>query len=260
MIPLLMIHGVCGDGTVFNRMAALYAAHGFLTRTPTLFADLRVNEAPGARLAALTLRDYVEAMAAEARGFERETGQPVVLLGHSMGGLIVQKLAAMGIGRAGVLVTPAPPADCITPALSQLVTFWNVIRSGDVTRGHKIWRTGFDWGVLNQVPKERRDAIYARLVFDSGQVFRDLGRPKDDPHHTAVIDAADVKIPLLAIAAGRDRAIPAAAVRKIARKYRASGSALVEYPRHGHWIVDEVGTERVVADSVAWLKQKLARA
>lgn len=260
MIPLLMIHGVCGDGTVFNRMAGLYAAHGFLTRTPTIFSNLRQPDAPHPDLPKLTLHDYVEAMADEARAFERETGQAPVLLGHSMGGLIVQKLAARGIGRAGILLTPAPPADCLTPALSQLVTFWNVIRAGDIDRGYKIWRTGFDWGVLNQIPKDRRAAAYERLVFDSGRVFRDLGRPQEDPHRTAFIDASDVKIPLLAVAAGRDRAIPAAAVRKIARKYRASGAALLEYPRHGHWIVDEPGTDRVVADTVRWLTQKLARA
>lgn len=257
MIPLLMIHGVGCDGTVFNRMAALFSAQGFLTRTPTLFPELRVGENPSPALGALCLKDYVDAMAHEAKAFAAETGKPVALLGHSMGGLIVQKLASQGVGAAGVLLTPAGPADCQTFALGPLYTFWNILRSGDTTIGHKIWRKGFDWGVLNGVPKERRDAIYARALYESGLVYRDLGRPAEDPHKTAYIDAKDVRIPLLTVNAGRDRATVPAMVRKVAAKYAAVGGQLIEYPRNAHWIVDEPGTDRVVNDISGWLKRAM---
>jgi alpha-beta hydrolase superfamily lysophospholipase len=208
-------------------------------------------------LAKLTLHDYVEAMAQEAQAFAAETGRPAALLGHSMGGLIVQKLAARGLGAAGVLLTPAQPTDCQVFALSPLFTFWNIVKAGDVNRSYKVWRKGFDWGVLNQVPKERRDAIYAQALHDSGLVYRDLGRPADDPHRTAFIDAKDIKIPLLTVCAGRDRTTVPAAVRKVAVKYRECGGQLLEYPRHGHWILDEPGVEHVVGDIAAWLKRVL---
>ena len=34
---------------------------------------------------------------------------PPVLLGHSMGGLLAQLLAAKGLARAAILLTPTPP-------------------------------------------------------------------------------------------------------------------------------------------------------
>jgi alpha-beta hydrolase superfamily lysophospholipase len=260
LIPLLMIHGVGCDGTAFNRMAPLFSAHGFLTRTPTLFPDLRVRENPSEGLSKLCLHDYVEAMAAEAAQFQKETGRPVALLGHSMGGLIVQKLAARKIGAAGVLLTPAQPADCQKFALGPLYTFWNIVRDGDVNKAYKVWRKGFYWGVLNCVDPAKRAAIYATALFDSGLIYRDIGRSKDDPHRTATIDAADIAIPLLTVCAGRDRATVPAAVRAVAAKYRDSGGQLLEYPRNGHWIVDEPGTDRVVSDIAAWLKRALGGA
>lgn len=257
MIPLLMIHGVGCDGSVFNRMAGLFAAHGFNPRTPTLFPDLRVAESPSPDLAKLTLHDYVEAMTREAQTFAADAGRPVALLGHSMGGLIVQKLAARGIGAAGVLLTPAQPADCQVFALSPLFTFWNIVQAGDTTRSYKVWRTGFDWGVLNQVPKDRRDSIYAQALYDSGLVYRDLGRPSQDPNRTAFIDARDISIPLLTVCAGRDRATVPAAVKKVAAKYRPRGGQLLQYPHHGHWIIDEPGVDRVVHDVSTWLKRAM---
>lgn len=252
-----MIHGIGCDGTVFNRMAAQFAARGFLTRTPTIFPSLRTTEAPSPALAQLSFQDYVDAMAEDARAFAAETGRPLVLLGHSMGGLIVQKLAARGMGALGVLVTPAAPADCHTTTLSQILTFWNIAQANDIRRSFKVWRTGFYWGVLNAVPRGRRAEIYANAVYDGGRIYRDVGRPHQDPNRTAFIDAADVKIPLLTVCAGRDRATPPASVRRTAAKYRGSGGQILEYPRSGHWIVDEPATDRMVGDIATWVKRKL---
>lgn len=252
-----MIHGVGCDGAVFNRMAGLLSAAGFLTRTPTLFPDLRVRDNPSAALSKLSLNDYVDAMEADARAFEKETGRPIALLGHSMGGLIVQKLATRGIGKAGVLLTPAQPADCQVFSFGPLYTFWNIVKVGDVNRAYKVWEKGFCWGVLNRVEPARRAAIYAQAVYDSGLVYRDLGRPKADPHHTAFIDAKDVKIPLLTIGATKDRATVVRAVRKVGQKYAGVGGAYLEYRQSGHWLVDEPATERVVSDIARWLTKKM---
>jgi alpha-beta hydrolase superfamily lysophospholipase len=255
-----MIHGVGCDGAAFNRFAGLMAAHGFNPRTPTLFPDLRVggDGPPPEGLAKLTLKDYVDAMEAEARAFEKEAGRPVALLGHSMGGLIVQKLLSRGVGAAGVLLTPAQPADCRVFSWSVFYTFWNILRVGDINRGYKVWKKGFAWGVMNCVPKARHDALFRQTVFDSGLVYRDFGRPQDDPHRIAFIDAGGIKAPILTIGAGKDRATPVRAVRKVAAKYAAIGGTYLEYPKSGHWLLDEPETERAASEIAAWLKGKLA--
>lgn len=257
MRPILMIHGVGCDGGSFDRLKGLLESEGRTCRAPTLFPDKRTVEAPPSDISFLVLKDYVEAMAQAAQALEGETGAAPVLLGHSMGGLIVQKLAEAGIGAAGVLVTPASPTDARVFDARVLFTFGNILAANDPTRGYKVWRTGFDWGVLNCVEPSRRAAIYAQARHDSGRVYRDLGQPDQDPNRTAVIDGAKVKVPMLTIAAGQDRATPEASVARVGAKYaHVNGSSYLTYPAAGHWIIDEPTTPKMAADILDWLSAR----
>jgi 8-oxo-dGTP pyrophosphatase MutT (NUDIX family)/esterase/lipase len=255
---ILMIHGVGGTGATFDRLAPAFRDKGWRVETPTLFADKRLVANPPADLSDLRLKDYVDAMEVEARRLEVETGQPPVLMGHSMGSLIAQKLAERGVGRAAILLTPASPADARSgSSLSQAFTFANILFGGKVDgKAHKIWRTGFNWGVLNRVPAPRHGEIYAQAVYDSGGVYTDLAYPDRDPHGIATIDETRIKIPVLTVGGAKDRTTPIADVRKVAAKYAAIGGDFLEYPDNGHWIVDEPGTEAVVGDILAWLDRK----
>ncbi len=256
---MLMIHGFGGAGDGWARMAADFRGRGWAVSAPTLKADLRVKDRPTAALAALTLHDYVDEAQGWAREIEAATGFPPVLIGHSMGGLIVQKLLEHGIGRAGVLLAPAAPAGVKGRVkLSVAFTFANILLTPKAqTKPHKVWRTGFHWGVLNCVPKVRRDAIYADAVYDSGRVFEALGRPHADPQRATFVDAGRITVPVLTIAGGRDRAAPLACVAATAAKYADVGGQYLQYPDHAHWIIDEPGTEEVIADIDAWLAATL---
>jgi len=255
---ILMIHGINCTGQAWDRLAPAFRALGWRVETPTLFPDKRTVGKPPADLPQLRLKDYVEAMEAQARQLEAETGQPPVLMGHSMGGLIAQKLVERGVGRAAVLVTPASPADARSgSALSQAVTFANVLFTGNpIAKPHKIWLTGFRWGVLNRVPAARHAEIYAASVYDSGGVYSDLGSPAKDEHGMAIIDESRVTVPVLTIGAAKDRATPIQDVRLVGAKYGRVGGDYLEYPNNAHWIIDEPGTDQVIADIAAWLASK----
>ncbi|MES2034528.1 MAG: alpha/beta fold hydrolase [Pseudomonadota bacterium] len=258
MTTIIMVHGVGCTGEVFSRLAPAFRDKGWQVETPTLRPDKRTVDTPPADLHKLRLKDYVDDIAALAKSVEADTGQAPVLLGHSMGGMIVQKLAERGIGRAAVLVTPASPADCRSGAsLAQAITFANVLFTGrPETKGHKIWKTGFNWGVMNRVPQAKHAGIYATAVHDSGGVYQDLAYPDRDPDRTAFIDETRITIPVLVIGGGKDRATPIADVRRVADKYKKIGGEFREYPENAHWIIDEPGTDKVIEDIAAWLDAK----
>lgn len=253
MATLLMIHGIGCDAGVWGRMIPLFETEGWACHAPTLFPEARVRESPPATLPQLGLSDYIEAMAAAARRLTAETGEKPAVIGHSMGGLIAQVLAARGEVSRAVFLTPAQTKDCAVIGPSVIWTFLNIVAVRDRSRAYKIWRTGFSYGVLNRVEKQRHAGIYAGALYDSGRVYGDISDGIE-------IDAASIMVPTLTIAGGRDRATLASAVRKVGRKYAASPvpGDFTEYPDHGHWIVDEPGTERVVADIAAWLSRPLA--
>jgi 8-oxo-dGTP pyrophosphatase MutT (NUDIX family)/esterase/lipase len=256
---ILMIHGVGCTGAAFAPLAEDFRTRGWRVETPTLRADLRGPRRPGPGLGEISLSDYVEEACGWAKALAAETGQAPVVLGHSMGGLIAQKLLERGLGRAGVLLAPAQPAGLPSkPTASVAFTFANILLSPNKRgRAFKIWRPGFDWGVLNAVPKENRAAVYAGAVYDSGQVYADLIAPETAQNGAARIEADAIRAPILTIAGAKDRATPPAAVRAVSAKYAAVGGAFREYPDHAHWLIDEPGTDRLAADIDAWLMRTL---
>ena len=252
---LLMIHGVGCGGEVWDRMKRDFTMAGWTCETPTLFPELRTKETPPDGLADLTLNDYVDASLAKADDIRKREGQRPVIIGHSMGGLIAQKLAEAGAVRGAIFLTPAQPKGCTVTDLRVLRTFWSVLKVGqkNVPGGvFKVGPNGFRWGVLNAVPSEKHDAIYADALYDSGRVYHDLANPGD-------IEEAKIDIPTLTIGAKKDRATVIKAVRKTAAKYAKATlpGDYMEYGDHAHWIVDEPGTEQVSADILGWLDQKL---
>lgn len=258
MSAIIMLHGVGGTGDTWSRFAPAFRAHGWRVETPTLRPDKRLAENPPADLPKLRLKDYIDDVAALAAALEAETGVAPVLFGHSMGGLVVQKLLERGIGRAGVLVTPASPGDCRGPRVpAQAVTFANILFSGDVGgKSHKIWRWGFSWGVLNRVPRAKHPGIFAGTVYDSGGVYNDIAYPERDPERSAFVDETKISAPILTLGGARDRAVPIGDVRLLAEKYSRIGGDYLEYPDHGHWIVDEPGSDQVISDIETWLAAK----
>lgn len=254
--PVLMIHGLGCGGDAWNVVAPLMQQRGWTPFAPTLFPQFRVKENPTGQLSTLSLYDYVEASKSEALAIEKTTGEEPVIMGHSMGGLITQKLAEQGIGKAAILVTSAAPVDCAVPDLRVLFTFANAVLKGDPKSSYKVWKTGFTWGVLNQVPKERHDEIYANALYDSGLVYENLGKPNLDPHKVCVIDERKIDCPVLTIGAVQDRATTIASVRKIAQKYARIGGDYKEYDGAAHWIIDEPKTATMVTDVCDWLVRK----
>lgn len=245
---LLMIHGVGCGGEDWNVMKPAFEAAGWTCEAPTLFPDLRTVEPPPEGISRLGLQDYIEDMAGRCKSITDSTGEKPAVIGHSMGGLIAQKLAEAGLVSKAVFLTPAQPKDCANIGLPVIFTFANIILSNSRNKPHKVWKTGFKWGVLNCVPKSRHDEIYTHARWDSGKVYGDLQDGTE-------LDESRINIPTLTIAASKDRATLASAVRKLGEKLKKAAvpGDFIEYPNNAHWIVDEPGTDKVCADIVAWL-------
>ena len=155
---VLLIHGYGCAGDVWDPIAARLRAEGFRVETPTIRSAVRTVEGPRAGLAGLTLADYVAEMSALAQTLAKETGKKPLVFGHSMGGLIAQKIAEAGHAAGLVLFAPASPADARgKPKLSPVFTFLNLaLQSKPETRAGKMWKPGFKFGVMNAVPAPRQ--------------------------------------------------------------------------------------------------------
>lgn len=253
---VLLIHGYGCAGDVWGPVAERLKAEGYRVEAPTIRSAVRTVDGPRAGLAGLTLADYVAEMSALAQTLAKETGKKPLVFGHSMGGLIAQKIAEAGHASALVLFAPASPADARgKPKLSPVFTFLNMaLQPKPETKAGKMWKPGFKFGVMNAVPASRHDALYATMVHDSGQVLADLAWPDKDPNKAAHVDAAKVTVPILVLAGALDRTTPLDDVQRIGRKYASADIKI--YPNNAHYLIDEPNTMKILDDVIAWLRGK----
>ena len=252
---ILMVHGVGSSADAFVKLAPAFRQRGWRVEAPTLKPELRRHENPPPELAKVSLADYVADVSQIARRLASEDGAPPLVLGHSMGGLLAQKLAEAGLVSGAILVTPASPPDAVgARSLAQAFTFANILFTGrPEARSHRIWKPGFTWGVLNRVSKARHAELWKGNLYDSGRVYADLAYPHEDPNRTAFVDETKIEVPMLVIGGALDRTTPIDGVRKVAAKYAKAGADYREYAANAHWIVDEPGTDAMIADIFAWI-------
>jgi pimeloyl-ACP methyl ester carboxylesterase len=225
-------------------------ARGYVVFAPTL--PLHPAQGPGelAALGRLSLTDYVtylESAIAAAR-----LPAPPVLIGHSMGGLLAQALAARNPARACILLAPAPPAGVATLRLDQ------------VWASRSVWLTPAFWRkpqqlpdahaeqlLLGEVEPQLRARLRASLLPESGRVFAEIAFWWLDRRRATHVDSSALRAPVLVVGGADDRIIPAAVVRGIASRYRQSELLLL--PGRGHWFFEEPGADEVFARVGSWL-------
>jgi pimeloyl-ACP methyl ester carboxylesterase len=239
--PVLFVHGYFADGTVFTEWMEFFATRG----VPAYAVNLRgrADSRTGTHLGRASIQDFVE----DASRVAREIGRPGVI-GHSMGGLIAQRLAERGEVTAAVLIAPAPPRGITVMsaklARKQLKYLPAILRSRIVQPEREDLREI----VLNHVPRDMQDAVLDAFVPDSGRAAREMsimGVP---------VDATRVQCPLLVIVAGDDHFIPRTIGERIAKRY---GTPPRVFEGRGHMIVIEPGWEEVADVAERWIREQI---
>jgi pimeloyl-ACP methyl ester carboxylesterase len=235
--PLLLIHGMFGGAWQFADWQLRLAGRG----RSSVAIDLRGHGASGtvADIGCVSLDDYVE----DALAAVRELGTPAVV-GHSMGGLIAQKLAEKNVVSSAVLVCSAPPR-WINALSGRLLT--RMIKYAPAllfSRPVVPERSDADALFLDRLPEPARSDLFEHIQPESGRAARELALG------TMTIDAKRVSCPMLSIGAADDRFLPSRIARAIAKKYDCEYR---EYAEHGHYMIAEPGWERVSDEVAAWI-------
>lgn len=179
---------------------------------------------------------------------------PVVLIGHSIGGLLVQKLLADGIGVAGVGICSVAPNQMLA---MDWEFFRNTLAITNPLAGDSPFEMTlelFHQNFGNTMTKAASDAAFETYaVHESRQVLRDILTSGAD------IDVKAPHPPLLLIGAEKDEIIPAPLVRRNAEAYEdeRSHSEYLEFTGRGHFICGQDGWEEVALSIANWLTAHL---
>ncbi|MGH8447336.1 MAG: alpha/beta hydrolase [Solimonas sp.] len=248
--PVVLIHGMWCTGASWKRVADILTPRGYDCHAPSLPAHDDSTDQP-LQVRRKSLRDYLAFLEAyvAAQNFDR----PPVIVGHSMGGLLAQQLAARTDPLALVLLTPAAPRGInpLTPAVIGAFAPWMF--------GGTFWRNPHKPGfahaqtyAFNGVPPDRHRGLYESMVHESGRASFELGMWQLDFSRASAVDAAKVRCPVYAVSCGKDRLTPASVVRKVVRRYPQAAQRY--YPERGHWVIDDEETEEMMHAICGWLR------
>ncbi|HEX4178907.1 MAG TPA: alpha/beta fold hydrolase, partial [Rhizomicrobium sp.] len=141
--PILMIHGAfCGPWSL-DGLKEKFEAAGYAVTAPAL--RFHNGARPPAALGTTGLADY----AADLEDEMAALGRAPILVGHSMGGLLAQMLAARRRAAAVILLAPSAPWGTPPTTLFEIGAahalhlhpgYWNVVLepSRDVALAHSL--------------------------------------------------------------------------------------------------------------------------
>lgn len=252
---VLFIHGMWGGGHQWRGWQDAFEANGYATIAPTLrHHDVDPKGQAPAELGRVSLLDYVADLETE---IAKLPGKPIIV-GHSMGGLIAQILAARGQAKAGIFVCPAPPSGL--PAVVELmmpsVTRTLIGKTMGPAMTDRPFQLSFRQAVyssFNNMPKARQEEEYEKWVWESGRVLFEIAYWFLNRSSASRVDPRAMTVPTHTIACGKDRLTPKPVIDRIAKRYAPQGGSYRVYDDRAHFVISEDGWEGVAEDCVAWV-------
>jgi pimeloyl-ACP methyl ester carboxylesterase len=256
---ILFIHGMFMTPKCWDHWIEYFKERGLAGRATAWpehnrpVQDLNRHILSNTALAGLRFPDLIAA-------FENQISklpEKPVLVGHSVGGLIVQVLINKGLGRAGVAVDSAPPKGLKSFRASFLRSNSQVVNPFVSAKVPYVMRPGkFRYAFANGLTRPEQEQAYRTYVVpESIGVARDLGKK-------AAVDFKKAHAPLLLIAGSADRIIPAGLNRRNFGRYARDNGSLTEFKEfkgRSHAIILQKGWEEVAGFACDWIKKNMVK-
>jgi pimeloyl-ACP methyl ester carboxylesterase len=257
---ILLLHGAFVGGWVFERLRAELSRRGWKTHAPDLphHGSEQAGVPPHPDLPRQGLAEYRSAVTAEIHRITQApdlAARPApVLIGHSLGGLLAQQLAAQNLASAAVLLAPVAPWGTLPHTRWEMETIYGLLKSGNIARQPVVpdFRIATQYSMDRIPPALQRD-IFARLVPESGRVLFETLLWWLDWQAASHVSAHRVQVPLLVLCGSDDKVTPPSSCRAVARRY--PGRAVFrEIAGLSHFIFGEPREDEVIGLVADWLE------
>jgi non-heme chloroperoxidase len=259
-VPVVFIHGLWIHADAWKGWVERFRAAGYEPIAPGWPGEAPDVARTRANAATTAGHGIDEITQSYARVMERLTSKPIVI-GHSFGGLIAQKLLADDLAAAAVAIDPAQIKGVKPLPLAQIRSGFPVLsRPGNRKRAVSLTKKQFRYGFGNAVSEAESDELFEKwtipgpgkpLFESSAANFKRISPAAVDTHR-------EDRGPLLFIAGGQDHTVPEIVARAAYRLY-ADSAATTEFhalPGRGHSLVFDHGWRDVAEITLAWLTRQ----
>ncbi len=246
-VPLLFVHGAFAGAWCWDEhFLPWFASRGFTAQALSLRGH---GGSPGdAACDDYRIADYVNDLTGVIADICGATGGPPVLIGHSMGGFVVQKYLERAAVPAVVLLAPVPPSGLGGP--TALLAWWRPQTYVEIASIQMSDGRPTDAAALH-------DALFTDAS-SPAETMRHFARMRRESN-AATVDmlGADLvnssripAIPTLVLGGARDALVPPAFVRATARRYGVTAEIMPDLP---HGLMLDPRWERVAIRISDWL-------
>jgi pimeloyl-ACP methyl ester carboxylesterase len=184
-----------------------------------------------------------------------------ILVGHSFGGAIAEKLLGLGLAAAAVAIDPAPIKGVQALPLSSLRSAFPVLKNpANKERAVSLTPEQFRYAFGNAVSEEESVELYERWTIPApGKPLFQAASANFSRHSEAEVDTErSDRGPLLLIAGGQDHTAPEAITRSTLKQYRHSTALteLRELDDRGHSLTIDHGWREVADLVLSWLQSQ----
>jgi pimeloyl-ACP methyl ester carboxylesterase len=256
-IPVVFIHGLWLHASSWQPWLELFEQAGYAPIAP---------EWPGVPETVAEARESSEHIAGHGiddvtdhySGIIADLTDAPILIGHSFGGMIAEKLLGMDRGRAAVAIDAAQIKGVLPLPLSSLRATLPVFKNpANSHRAVSLTADQFRYAFGNAISQEESDALHERWTIPApGKPLFEAASANFSLHSPDAVDTGNSgRGPLLLVMGGRDHTVPEAITKSTLKQYRHSSAVteLVEFGDRGHSLTIDSGWREVADRVLAWL-------
>jgi pimeloyl-ACP methyl ester carboxylesterase len=259
-IPVVFIHGLWLHASSWNPWVELFATNGYEPIAPGWPGDSYTVTESRNNPAPIANRGIDEVTQHFAKLIE-DLDQPPIIVGHSFGGMIAQKLLGEGYGRAAIGIDAAQIKGVLPVPLSALHATLPVFRNpANIHHAVSLTADQFAYAFGNAISREESDALYdAWTIPAPGRPLFEAATANFSLHSPAKVDTNNAtRGPLLLVMGGRDHTVPDVITKSTAKQYRHSTAVTdtLRFDDRGHSLTIDSGWRAVADGCLRWLKEQ----
>jgi pimeloyl-ACP methyl ester carboxylesterase len=256
--PALFIHGLWLHATSWSPWLEPFRESGYdpiapgWPNEPATIAGAR--EQPDV-VANVGIDDITTHMAGIIDGLDANP----VIIGHSFGGLIAEKLLGEGYGAAAVAIDPAQIKGVLPLPLVQLRASLPVLKNpANRHKAVSLSKKEFRFGFGNALSEEESDDLFERWTIPSpARPLFEAAAANFSLHSPAKVRTDNEnRGPLLLISGTEDHTVPDKVTRSTLKQYRDSAAVteLKQFESRGHSLTVDSGWKDIADAVLEWLE------
>jgi pimeloyl-ACP methyl ester carboxylesterase len=260
MPTIVLIHGLWLHSTSWSPWRGYFEAAGYTTTapewpgTPDTVALARANPEQAAN-------HGIDDVTQHYLGIIENLDEAPILIGHSFGGMIAEKILGLGHAAAAVAIDAAQIKGVLPLPLAALHSTLPVFKNpANIHRAVSLTAEQFRYSFGNAISEEESHALWEQWTIPSpGRPLFEAAAANFSVHSPAAVNTrSDDRGPMLLIAGGKDHTVPEVITKATHKQYRRSTAVtdLIEFPDRGHSLTIDDGWPEIAETSLAWLRKQ----